>query len=413
MKAITFDVNAAKKNRQAFPALARKHNGYHLAFFDGPGGTQVPTPVVEAVSEYYRSHNANSHGMFVTTRETDEMLQRAREATADFLGAPSWRCISFGANMTTLNYALAHALAKDLQPGDEILITELDHEANRGPWKNLERYGVVIREVALLPSGELDYEDMRAKIGGRTRIVAMGMSSNALGTANDVVRARELSAAVGAKLVLDAVHYAPHHPIDADGIGVDFLLCSAYKFYGPHVGVLYAKPGALDDLRTDALCTQEADAPYRIETGTLNHEGIAGTLAAVEYIASLGEGATRRERIVSAMAGIALYEHALAARYYGEVAQIPGVRVWGPDFSRNRVPTVSVSIDDITPLEAARQLGEKGLLLWDGDFYAAKAIEVLGLREAGGVLRMGVSLYNLDEEVDRLLEGIRTLKKGY
>lgn len=411
MDAVKFDTNRAKKHRQDFPSLTRRAGGHQLAYFDGPGGTQVPSPVIKAVSDYYKNSNANIHGMFVTTQETDRMLQDAREAMADFLGAPSYRCISFGANMTTLNFALAHAIAKGLKKGDEILITQLDHEANRGPWLNLAQYGIVIKEVNLLPSGELDYEDMKGKITDKTRVFAIGMSSNALGTANDIARARELSKAAGALLVLDAVHYAPHEPIDAAGIDTDFLLCSAYKFYGPHVGILYAKPGALDALDTDALCTQEPQAPYKIETGTLNHASIAGALAAVDYIASIGEGSTRREKILSAMGGISRYEHELAAYYHDEVSKIPGVTVWGPDFNRHRVPTVSITIDGMEPIDAAKQLGEQGLCLWDGDFYAARAIEVLGLKEKGGVLRAGISMYNTREEVDRLLAAIQNLKR--
>ena len=406
-----YDAKTAMRAREDFPALERKHNGEYLAYFDGPGGTQVPNAVIDAVSDYYRRYNANIHGAFVTTNETDEMLQGAREAMADFLGAESWRCISFGANMTTLNFSLAHAIAKGMREGDEIVVTELDHEANRGPWLNLRQYGVVVREVELLPSGELDYDDMREKITERTKVVALGMSSNALGTANNVATARNLSRRAGALLVLDAVHYAPHHPIDVQQIDPDFLICSAYKFYGPHVGVLYSRTGALDALEADALSTQEPEAPYKIETGTLNHASIAGALAAVDYIASYGSGSTRREKIASAMRAIAAYEHDLAVRYYDEVQKIPGVSVVGPGFDGPRVPTVSVAIDGIEPAEAARQLGEKAICTWDGDFYAARTIEVLGLKERGGVLRIGISMYNTEEEVERLLEGIGNLKK--
>jgi cysteine desulfurase family protein (TIGR01976 family) len=412
MSAVKFDVNQAKKHRQDFPALGRKLRGRPLAFFDGPGGTQTPTAVIEAVSEYYRRGVSNTHGAFETSRETDEMLQSARTALAEFLGAPSWKCVSFGANTTTLAFALAHALAKDMREGDEILITELDHEANRGPWLNLTRYGVTVKEVRLLPSGELDYEDMAAKMSDRTRALAIGMSSNALGTANDIATARKLSKEAGALLILDAVHYAPHYPLDAAGIDADFLICSAYKFYGPHVGILYSKPGLLDSLRTDSLSVQSQEAPYRIETGTLNHASIAGALAAVNYIASLGEGTTRREKIVSAMTGIYEYEHGLASRYYDAVGRMPGVRVWGPDFNRHRMPTVSVTTDGATPAEAAQKLGEHGLMLWDGDFYAGKAIEALGLKDSGGVLRAGMSLYNTAEEVDWLIEAVETLTAG-
>lgn len=414
METILFDVNSAKKCRTDFPALNRKHNGRKLAYLDGPGGTQVPQTVIDAVTEYYTRFNANTHGMFVTTKETDEMLQDAREAFADFLGAPgedAGRSVSFGANMTTINFALAHAIAKDLRKGDEIVITQLDHEANRGPWLNLRQYGVVVNEVKLMKSGVLDYGDMQEKITERTKVVAIGMSSNALGTANDIQKARELARSAGAYLVLDAVHYAPHHPLDAGTLDADFLICSAYKFYGPHVGILYSRPGLLDKLTTDALCTQEPAAPYKIETGTLNHASIAGALAAVDYLASLGKGATRREKIVSAMTALAEYEHGLAKRYCEEVKKLPGVRVWGTDFDVPRVPTVSITIDGIEPAEAARQLGEFGICLWDGDFYAARAIEALGLKKWGGVLRMGVSLYNIEEEIDRLLDGVANLKK--
>lgn len=397
-----------------FPALNRKHNGYKLAYLDGPGGTQVPQAVIDAVVEYYTRYNANIHGMFVTTQETDKMLQDAREAFADFFGVPGedgWRTVSFGANMTTINFALAHAIAKDLREGDEIVITELDHEANRGPWLNLKQYGIVVKEVKLTKSGVLDYKDMQKKITDKTKVVAIGLSSNALGTANDIAKARELSSAVGAYLVLDAVHYAPHHPLDVAALDADFLICSAYKFYGPHVGILYSRPGLLDKLKTDMLSMQEPDAPYKFETGTLNHAAIAGALAAVNYLASLGTGSTRREKIVSAMTAIAAYEDELAERYYTGAKQIPGVTVWGTNFDVHRVPTVSITIDGIEPIEAARQLAEFGLCLWDGDFYAARAIEVLGLKERGGVLRAGISLYNTDEEIDRLLEGIANLKK--
>jgi cysteine desulfurase family protein (TIGR01976 family) len=407
---MTFGTESVERCRRDFPALERRSGGHTLAFLDGPAGTQVPGQVIEAIAGYYRTCNANTHGAFVTSRESDELIRAAREAVAVFLGAPSWREISFGANMTTLNFALSRALARELSPGDEVVITELDHEANRGPWLNLAESGIAVREVALRRDGTLDPDDLRAKITRRTRLVAIGYASNALGTVNDVALARELSRQAGAWLLVDAVHYAPHFPLDVAALDPDFLLCSAYKFYGPHVGILYARPGLLARLRTERLRTQDAEAPYRIETGTLNHAALAGVKAAIEYIASWGEGGTLRQRVVSAMEAIAAHEHALAAFYWDGAKRIPGVTVWGQDFrSRRRAPTVSVTLAGARPAEAARALGEAGVLVWDGDFYAARAIEVLGLAEGGGVLRTGVSMYNTREEIERLLAGLAAL----
>jgi len=407
---MAFDTGSVESCRRDFPALERTFRGRPLAYLDGPAGTQVPRQVIEAVAWYYRTCNANTHGAFVTSRESDDLIRAAREAVAAFLGAPSWREISFGANMTTLNFSLSKALARTMGPGDEVVITELDHEANRGPWLALGERGIAVREVALRTDGTLDPEDMRRKINARTRLVALGYASNALGTVNDVPLARALSREVGAWLLVDAVHYAPHFPLDVAALDADFLLCSAYKFYGPHVGVLYARPGLLADLPTDRLRTQEAAAPYRIETGTLNHAAITGVKAAVDYIASWGEGDTLRARVVSAMRGIADYEHSLAASYWDGVAALPGVTALGQGFaSPLRAPTVSIAIDGVRPAEAARVLGEEGILVWDGDFYAARAIERLGLAEGGGVLRTGISMYNTREEVGRLLAGVGAL----
>jgi cysteine desulfurase family protein (TIGR01976 family) len=407
---MAFGPSECERCRRDFPALGREIKGRPLAYLDGPAGTQVPQAVIDAVAGYYRTCNANTHGAFITSRESDELIHGAREAAAAFLGAPSWREISFGANMTTLNFSLSQALAREMRPGDEIVITELDHEANRGPWLALMERGIAVREVALQSDGTLDYEDMRRKITERTKLVTIGLASNALGTVNDLARARELSRNVGAWLLLDAVHYAPHFPLDVTALDADFLLCSAYKFYGPHVGILYARPGLLARLRTDKLRTQDDEAPFRIETGTLNHAALAGVKAAIEYIASWGEGATLRRRLVSAMEAIHVHEHGLAGLYWDNVRRVPGVTAWGQDFSsQRRAPTVSITIAGMRPSEAARALGKKGILVWDGDFYAARAIEVLGLAERGGVLRTGISMYNTRGEIERLLEGIAEL----
>ena len=407
---MAFDTASSQQSRNDFPALARTLGGAPLAFLDGPAGTQVPDTVIAAVDRYYRTCNANTHGMFVTSEESDAAVGEVRRTVAAFLGAASPREISFGANMTTLTFALSHALGRTFAPGDEIVVTELDHEANRGPWLALAAQGVVVREVPLQRDGTLDRAAMEAAVTSRTRLMAVGMSSNALGTVNDVALARRLTRDAGAWLVLDAVHYAPHFPLDVQALDADFLLCSAYKFYGPHVGLLYCRPGLLDALPTDRLRTQEEAAPYRIETGTLNHAALMGVRAAIEYIASWGDGPDLRSRLLDAMAGIHAYEHALAAAYHERVRAIPGVTVWGPDFSSpHRAPTVSITVDGVHPRDAARALGERGLLVWDGDFYAARAIEALGLAEGGGVIRTGVSMYNSAAEIDRLVEGVAAL----
>jgi cysteine desulfurase family protein (TIGR01976 family) len=398
------------RSRRDFPALERTLNGRPLAYLDGPAGTQVPRAVIDAISTYYSTSNANSHGFFPTSRDTDRLVLETREAAAAFLGAPSWREVSFGPNMTTLTFALSHALVRAMQPGDEIVITQLDHEANRGPWLHLQERGIVIREVALRPDGRLDPEDMARQIGPKTRLVAIGWASNALGTVNDVALARRLSSAVGAWLLVDAVHYAAHFSVDVTALDTDFLLCSAYKFYAPHIGILYARPGLLDSLRTDKLRTQDDEAPYRIETGTPNHAALAGVKAGIEYIASWGQGGTLRERLVSAMEGIGAYEHSLAARYYDQVRQIPGVTVWGPDFSnRHRAPTVSITVAGIPSPEVARRLAEQGIQVWDGHFYAVRAMEALGIVEQKGVLRSGFMMYNTREEIDRLVAAIHQI----
>jgi cysteine desulfurase family protein (TIGR01976 family) len=396
--------------RKDFPALARTPQGLNLAYLDGPGGSQVPRIVIDTIGDFYATCNVNTHGKFAPSQEVDRRMDLARARVADFLGAETPACISFGQNMTTLNYFLSAAIGRTLKKGDEVLITQLDHEANRGPWLRLQEHGITTQAVRLLPSGQLDLDDMAAKITPRTKVFAVGASSNALGTVNDLALARRLTQAVGALLVVDAVHYAPHFPLDVKALGPDFLLCSGYKFYGPHVGVLYSRPGALDRLPTDRLSVQDPAAPYRIETGTLNHAAIDGLRAAVEYLASWGSGATFRERVTDAMSGIAAYEHGLAQFYHDAVRKLPGVRVWGPDFSaRARAPTVSITLDKTSAGDAAAALGKEGICVWDGHFYAARAVEVLGLTDRGGLLRTGVSMYSAREDLERLLAGIAKL----
>ncbi len=400
----------ALRSRKDFPALQKSRDGDALAFLDGPGGSQVPAAVIEAIADFYATCNVNTHGNFPPSREVDRRMRQAREVVAVFLGAASGDCISFGQNMTTLNFALSAALGRTLAPGDEVLITQLDHEANRGPWLRLQERGIVVREVPLEASGELNAGELAARISARTKVFALGASSNALGTVNDIALARRLTRAVGALLVIDAVHFAPHFPIDVRAMDPDFLLCSSYKFYGPHVGVLYSKPGALEHLPTDRLMVQDESPPYRIETGTLNHAAIDGARAAIEYLAGWGAGATLRERIVDAMTAISAYEHDLARTYHESVGRIPGVRVWGPGFgTRARAPTVSITLDNITPAQAAASLGARGICVWDGHFYAVRALEALGLAGRGGLLRTGVSMYTTRAEIHRLLGALESL----
>ncbi|MBL7860856.1 MAG: cysteine desulfurase-like protein [Cyclobacteriaceae bacterium] len=404
---MTFDLNAVRNH---FPSLLRTHNNQPLVYFDGPAGTQVPQRVIDAITYYYKNSNANSHGTFITTNETDRVIHHMRSCMAALLGAESEDCISIGQNMTTLNFSLARAMARILKPGDEVLITQLDHEANRGPWLSLREVGVKVREVNLLPTGVLDYDDFANKINENTKLVCMGMSANSIGTVNNFKLIRELTYKVNAWLLLDAVHYAPHFTIDVQDIGCDFLLCSAYKFYGPHVGILYSKPGLLDRLPTDRLRTAGQTAPESIETGTLNHAAIAGVAAAVEFIASLGEGSTLRDQLVSAYQKISVHEFLLAARLYDGLNKIPGIRVIGQDFSsKQRTPTLSFTREGKTPTQVCQHLASKNICAWDGHFYAIHAIEVLGLLERGGVTRLGISIYNTREEVDFVLEELRRI----
>ena len=407
---MAFTEHDSLRARGDFPALAPRRSGPELAFLDGPGGSQVPRAVIDAIAEFYATCNVNTHGNFPPSREVDRRMLEARAAVAAFLGAPSADSISFGQNMTTLNFALSAAIGRTLAAGDEVLITQLDHEANRGPWLALEERGVVVREVRLRESGVLDAEDMAAKISRRTKVFALGASSNALGTVNDLALARRLSREVGALLVIDAVHYAPHFPLDVAALDPDFLLCSAYKFYGPHVGILYSKPGALERLPTSRLSVQDPAPPYRIETGTLNHAAIEGVRAAIEYLASWGTGTSLRERIVDAMTSISAYEHGLARACYEGLQRIRGVKIWGPDFSsRARAPTVSITLERHGAEAAAVSLGEQGICVWDGNFYAARAVDVLGLTARGGLLRTGLSLYSSAAEVGRLLDAVERL----
>jgi len=401
------DINSI---RSQFPSLQRRPNKLPMIFLDGPGGTQVPNSVIDAISDYYKTSNANTHGEFITTHETDEVIANMRTSVAALLNAESPGCISIGQNMTTLNFALARGIARMLKPGDEVVITQLDHEGNRGPWLMLRDFGIKVKEVALRQSGVLDYDDFEAKVNENTRVVAVGMAANSIGTVNDIQKARELSYKYNAWLVLDAVHYAPHFSIDVQKLGCDFLLCSAYKFYGPHVGLLYSRPGLLDRIPTDRLRTAGQTAPDSIETGTLNHAAIAGVKAAVDFLASLGEGSSLRERLVNAYQNIGEHERKLAMQLHDGLKKIPGVKVVGQDFSSNhRAPTVSFTMEKKTPQQVCAHLATKNICAWDGHFYALRAIEILGLLEKGGVTRLGISVYNRSEDIEATLHELSSL----
>jgi cysteine desulfurase family protein (TIGR01976 family) len=396
--------------RKQFPSLKRKHNNKPIIFIDGPAGTQVPQSVIDSISGYYTTSNANTHGAFVTTKETDIIIERTRTAMATLLGAENDETISFGQNMTTLNFALARTMSRVLNAGDEVLITQLDHEANRGPWLTLRDFGIKVREVKLLPSGLLDYDDFAAKINENTRLVCMGMSANSIGTVNDFKRVRQLTYKYNAWLLLDAVHYAPHFSIDVQSICCDFLLCSAYKFYGPHIGILYSRPGLLDRLPTDRLRTAAQVAPYSIETGTLNHAAIAGVGAAVEFLSSVGNGMSMREKLVDAYHTISAHEFALASKLYAGLKKVSGITLVGQDFSSpSRTPTVSFTLKGKTPEQVCTELAMDNICAWDGHFYAIRAIESLGLLEQGGVTRLGISIYNTDQEIDFVLNRIESI----
>ena len=390
--------------RFQFPALQRTPSNQSIVFLDGPGGTQVPNQVIDAISQYYKRSNANTHGSFLYSKETDQLMDRTREKVATFLGANGPECISYGQNMTSLNYSLAKGMGRYFQKGDEVIITQLDHEANRGPWLSLRSEGVIVKEVVLKQDGTLDYEDLKAKLSNRTRLVAMGLASNILGTVNNVEIVRKLTYEVGAWLLLDAVHYVPHFPVDVVQLDCDFLLCSAYKFYGPHVGLLYSRPGLLDQLPTDRLRTTDQHAPFSIETGTLNHAAIAGVEASIDFIGAQGTGIDLRESLVDAMEKIRKHEYQLLKQLYDGLKQFPGLDILGlPAENPNRTPTLAITIEGQHPTKICDYLAEHQIFAWDGHFYALRAVEVLGLINKGGVTRLGISAYTSEADINRTL----------
>jgi len=395
--------------RRCFPALARTHNSYPVAYFDGPGGTQVPRTVVEAMNDYLYRHNANTHWAYPTSAETDAIIDSARNVLADFLNADPTEIV-FGANMTTLTFHLARALGRGYKRDDEILVTELDHHANIAPWRTLEKEcGVKVRMVKMIPeTGELDWDDFSRQLTERTKLVAIGAASNALGTINNVRRAGEMARSLGAQMFVDAVHYAPHELVDVRDWNCEFLACSAYKFYGPHIGILYCRHDLLDSLDFPKLIPAPDSAPERAETGTQNHEGIAGAAAAVDFLASLAPGLTRRERLRAAFRQLHERGDALITRLWNGLDEIEGVRLYGPPPGAARTPTIAFTMNGVPSIEVAEKLAERGVFLSHGDFYAMTVVERLG-QTPHGLVRAGCACYTTPEEIDRLLAGVRGL----
>ena len=403
--------------RSRFPALARKGKRHaSRIYLDAPGGTQVPEPVIGAMTDYLTRYNCNTHGQFATSEETDRMIRRAREAASDFLGAPGPHTIHFGANMSTMTFHLSRAIGYLLEPGDEIIVSHLDHDANISPWLALERFGVHIRWLDFHREAcTLRMEDLPAVLSPRTRLIAIGYASNAVGTINDVAQIIRLAHDAGAWAFVDAVHFAPHSAIDVQSLDCDFLLCSAYKFFGPHLGVAYVKSEVAEQIPVDRVRPQEPHPPEKFETGTLNHEGLAGLIAAIDFLADVcpeDPGAPRRQRLVQSMRHIAAHDRELAGSLIDGLKALPGVTIHGvtdADQLDRRTATVSITIENQHPRQIARMLGEEDIFVWDGDFFAVEVIRQLGLADRGGLLRIGPTLYNTTEEIDRFLNTLESI----
>jgi len=401
--------------RQQFPSLQLQLNGHPAAFLDGPAGTQVPRQVMDAVQKYFLEANANTYGAFLTSRRNNQIIADARVAMADFFNCSADEVV-FGQNMTTITLGLSRAIGRELQPGDEILLTTLDHDANFSPWAALAEKGVIIRKVDFRQSDcTLDLDDLKSKLSSKTKLVAVGYASNAVGTINPVAEITKLAHAAGAMIFIDAVHYAPHGPIDVKALDCDFLVCSPYKFFGPHMGTLYGKKHLLEKFKPYKVRPATDVVPESWETGTQVQELIAGIHAAVEYVAELGRrcdpSATgRRSALLAAYRSTVAYERALVTRLIEGLLAIPGLRFFGitdPKRFEERCSTVSFRLAKGTPTDAATFLGDRGIFTWDGNFYALNLTERLGVEQHGGVLRVGLVHYNTPAEVDRLLTSLR------
>ncbi len=417
-----FDVDAVRRH---FPSLSRRVGDTPVVYLDGPGGTQVPEECLDAMREYLTERNANTHGAFAASRENDALLEEAHDAAADFLGAGAGTEITFGANATSLTFSFSRALGRSLQAGDEIVVTHLDHDANVAPWLALqEERGIVIRWVDVrLEDCTLDLESLTAALGPRTRLVAVGLASNAVGTVNPIRHIADLAHAAGALLWVDAVHGAPHLPIDVAELGCDFLVCSPYKFFGPHMGLVWGRRELLESLAPYKVRPADDTLPSRFETGTQAHEaqaGLLGTFRYLEWVGASQGGATgqpgtpsgRRERLRAAMGAIRAYERHLTPRLISDLAGVPGLHIRGildPERIDERCPTVAFTLDGHDPRSIAEYLGARAISTWDGDYYAYELIRALGLDRSGGMLRVGLAHYNTAAEVDRLVASLHDL----
>jgi cysteine desulfurase family protein (TIGR01976 family) len=424
---VGLDAKAVRTIRSEFPALMQSLDGKPIVFLDGPGGTQVHGSVIEAMSRYFLSANSNHGGAYVYSRRTDEVVHKARCAMADFFNAERPEEIVFGPNMTTLTFRLSQAIGDRLKGGDEIVVTRLDHDGNVSPWLALESRGIIVRYVDFDPAnGTLNMEDMERAINRRTKVVAVGYASNALGTVNDVQTIVSMAHGFGAWVYVDAVHYAPHGPIDVKELGCDFLVCSAYKFFGPHLGVLYGRYDLLDILPPRKVRPAGEAPPDKFETGTNNFEGICGAAAAVDYLASVGRRfgsefardyagfVGRRKDLKAGMSAIRAYEEGLSGAMLAGLLKIPGLRVYGKRDTgqlKQRVPTFSLTMTGLRPREVAKRLDGRNIFVWDGHFYAVEAIERLGLMSQGGVVRVGLYHYNTVEEIGVLLEELFKIQR--
>jgi cysteine desulfurase family protein (TIGR01976 family) len=401
--------------RSQFPSLAQTVNGHPAVFLDGPGGTQVPQGVIDAIADYLARNNANTGGAYHTSRETDRMIAEARSAMSDFLNCDPDEIV-IGQNMTTLTYAMSRAIARELGPGDEIVLTLLDHDANFSPWKALEEKGVTVRAVNFHEADcTLDMDDLARKISSRTKLVAVGYASNAVGTINNVREIVTLARKAGALTYIDAVHYGPHGAIDVRALDCDFLVCSTYKFFGPHMGVLFGKRELLKRFQPYKVRPNTNNIPNCWEWGTLNHECIAGIKACVDYWEELGRRSkpsvrNRREAILAAHEATHSHERAMLEKLIAGLLALPGLKLYGisdPQRFDQRCATVVVRVDGFTPLELATKLGERGFFTWDGNYYALNVTEQLGVESSGGFLRIGLVHYNTMEEVERLLVALQ------